>query len=60
MIFTYVRTVYANMCDINIHTYIHTEVFITSLPLLHILLSFTLLALFVDSQMATTNNKKIS
>lgn len=42
------------------HTYIHTEVFISSLPLLHILLSFTLLALFVDSQMATTNNKKRS
>lgn len=42
------------------HTYIHTEVFISLLPLLHILLSFTLLALFVDSQMATTNNKKRS
>lgn len=54
----YVCAVYTSMCDINIHTY--EEVCISSLPLLHILLSFTLLALFVDSQMATTNNKNRS
>lgn len=58
MIHMYVCAVYTNMCEINIHTY--EEVCISSLPLLHILLSFTLLALFVDSQMATTNNKNRS